>query len=318
MNEAEAALHQKLDDVRSAVTKVIRGQGSVVEQLLTAILAEGHVLLEGAPGVAKTLSSRLIAKLIDSKFSRIQFTSDLMPADVLGSSIFNVQKSEFEFHPGPIFADIVLVDEINRAPAKTQSALFEVMEERQVTVDSTCYPMSDIYTIVATQNPIDQEGTYRLPEAQTDRFLFKIRVGYPDAEAEMDVLKAHNENTRMTKLEGVTPILSRDEVMELRRMASKVFVDEKVMKYIVGISQMTRKHPDIYIGASPRASIAFLRASKAYALLQGRTFVIPDDVKAMADAVLCHRISLSAEAEMEGKTVTTVVADVLGKVEVEA
>lgn len=308
--------NDKLQQMRQIVSSVIIGQQNSVDLLLTAIVAEGHIMLEGVPGVAKTLSARLVAKLINSKFSRVQFTSDLMPSDVLGTNVFNVSTGKFEMHHGPIFADIVLADEINRAPAKTQSALFEVMEERQATIDGNVYPMSNVYTIIATQNPIDQEGTYRLPEAQMDRFIFKIVVGYPSPEAELEVLKSHNAKHNFTRLEDVSPILTPEDIIQMRQMAHEIHVDEKIMNYIVSITQATRSHSSIHVGASPRASLAFLRASKAYALLNGRSFVIPDDVKMLAMPILCHRLSLTAEAEMDGESIASVITDILEKVEV--
>ena len=257
-----------------------------------------------------------MAKLIDAQFSRVQFTSDIMPSDILGTNVFNMSSGNFDFHAGPIFADIVLVDEINRAPAKTQSALFEVMEERQASIDGTVYPMSDIYTIVATQNPIEQEGTYRLPEAQMDRFVFKITVGYPDSSAEKQVLKAHDRRADYNKLANVEPVLSKEDVKRLRAKARSVFVDDKIIDYIVGIVQKTRSHKDIYVGASPRASIALLNTSKAYALINGRNFVIPEDVKELALPVLTHRLILTADAEMEGLTMATVVDSIINSVAV--
>ena len=307
---------EKVNQVRERIAGVVIGQQNSTDLILTAILADGHVLIEGVPGVAKTLTARLIAKLIDSVFSRIQFTSDLMPSDVLGTNIFNMGNNQFEFHRGPIFGDIILVDEINRAPAKTQSALFEVMEERQATVDGVRYPMSNVYTIVATQNPIEQEGTYRLPEAQMDRFMFKVTVDYPNADSELQVLKAHNAEQAFTRLDSVQPIMTKEDLLAMRAMAQNVHVDEALMRYIVSIVQSTRSHNAIYVGASPRASIALLQASKAYAFLNNRSFVIPEDVKMLAVPTLQHRISLTAEAEMEGLTVQKVVLDIIEKVEV--
>ena len=306
---------QQVERLRQTIGTVIAGQQGMVDMLLTAILTGGHVLIEGVPGVAKTLTARLIAKLIRAEFSRVQFTSDLMPSDLLGTNVFNMGTHAFEFHKGPVFADIGLTDEINRAPAKTQSALFEVMEEKQVTIDGVRYPMSNIYTIIATQNPIEQEGTYRLPEAQLDRFLFKITVGYPTADEELRVLQSHNGNAAFTKLENIEPILGIDEMMELRQKAAQVFIDEKMMQYIIQLIQQTRTHAQLYLGASPRASIALLQASKAYAVLQGRDFVIADDIKALALPVLCHRVQLTAEAEMEGVTLESVIRDIVGKTE---
>ncbi len=311
----EIQFHDKIEELKNKVSSIILGQERMLELLLTAVLADGHTLIEGVPGVAKTLTARLLAKLISADFSRLQFTSDLMPSDVLGTNVFNVGTGSFEFHKGPAFGDIILVDEINRAPAKTQSALFELMEERQTTIDGVCYKMGDIYTIVATQNPIEQEGTYRLPEAQLDRFLFKINIGYPSIEDEVEIIKAHNANSRFTKLENITPILSKEDLLSLRQTASQIFIDEKLIKYIALLIKETRTNKSIYVGASPRASIAFLQAAKAYALINGRSFVIPDDIKVLAMPILSHRIILTAEAEMEGLTVERVIKSMVDKVE---
>ena len=249
---------EKIQLLRDRISQVIVGQRLTVDLILTAILADGHVLIEGVPGVAKTLLARTIAKLIDTKFSRVQFTPDLMPSDVLGTTVFNMKTSEFEFHQGPVFADIVLVDEINRAPAKTQAALFEVMEERQVTIDGTTYRMGDVYTILATQNPVEQEGTYKLPEAQTDRFLMKITMGYPTIEEEVQVLERHHTNAKLTRLEDVEPVLTHAELLRLRSMLSKVFVEPSLLRYIAAIVQQTRQSKAVFLGASPRASVAML------------------------------------------------------------
>ncbi len=308
--------NEKIQQIREKIAGVIIGQELGTDLILTALLANGHVLIEGVPGVAKTLTARLVAKLVNADFSRIQFTSDIMPSDVLGTNVFNMGTNKFEFHRGPAFGDIILVDEINRAPAKTQSALFEVMEERQATIDGTRYPMGDIYTIVATQNPIEQEGTYRLPEAQMDRFMFKVVVGYPSLEGEIKVLAAHNQTQTFTRLDDITPIVTKEELIELRKQAAQVFIDEKIIRYIATIVQNTRSHNSIYVGASPRASIALLQASKAFALLRGRTYVVPDDVKLLSISVLQHRISLTAEAEMDGITVQKVIGDIVNAVEV--
>ena len=310
------AFSEKIQLVRQQIGSVVVGQDEAVTMLLTAILADGHVLLEGVPGVAKTLLARLIAKLIDAKFSRLQFTPDLMPADVLGTSVFNVKESEFEFHQGPVFADLVLVDEVNRAPAKTQAALFEVMEERQATIDGVTYPMGDLFTVIATQNPVEQEGTYKLPEAQLDRFLMKVGMIYPPAELEMVILKRHHENARLAKLDGIIPLLSKDELLGFRQLINQVVVEECLLKYIIDVVQLTRNSKAVYLGASPRAAVALLRASKAYALLQGRDFVAPDDIKFVAPSVLRHRLVLTAEAEMEGYDTARLIATLLEQVEV--
>ena len=308
--------NEKIARLRENIGQIIVGQDEAVELVLTAILANGHVLIEGVPGVAKTLLARLVARLIDTRFSRIQFTPDLMPSDVLGTTVFNMKTQEFNFHRGPVFADIVLVDEINRAPAKTQAALFEVMEERQVTIDGETHRMGDIYTIIATQNPVEQEGTYKLPEAQTDRFLMKITMGYPSLDEEVAILTRHNENAAFVRLEEVDPVIRHDELLTLRRMLNDVFVEPSLLRYIAAIVQQTRQSKAVFLGASPRASVAILQASKAYALLQGRDFVTPDDIKSVTPSILQHRLILNAEAEMEGHTPLKVAQRLIEKVEV--
>ena len=307
---------EKIEKLRHEIAQVIVGQEQAVDLVLTCILANGHVLIEGVPGVAKTLLARLIARLVDARFSRVQFTPDLMPSDVLGTNIFNVKTQEFEFHQGPVFSDIVLVDEINRAPAKTQAALFEVMEERQVSMDGVTYPMGELYIILATQNPVEQEGTYRLPEAQLDRFLMKVTMGYPSADDELEILKRHERRTDLVKLSDVNPVLTKEEVLQLRSYMNDVVIDESLLLYITQIVQQTRSSRAVYLGASPRASVAMLQASKAYALLQGRDFVTPEDIKAVTPSILQHRLVLTAEAEMEGYTAYKVAMKLIDKVEV--
>ena len=307
---------EKIEKLRHEIAQVIVGQEQAVDLVLTCILANGHVLIEGVPGVAKTLLARLIARLVDAQFSRVQFTPDLMPSDVLGTNIFNVKTQEFEFHQGPVFSDIVLVDEINRAPAKTQAALFEVMEERQVSMDGVTYPMGDLYTILATQNPVEQEGTYRLPEAQLDRFLMKVTMGYPSADDELEILKRHEQHADLVKLSDVNPVLTKEEMLQLRSYMNDVVIDESLLRYITQIVQQTRSSRAVYLGASPRASVAMLQASKAYALLQGRDFVTPEDIKAVTPSILQHRLVLTAEAEMEGYTAYKVAMKLIDKVEV--
>ena len=307
---------EKIQALKDRIATVIVGQEQIVDLVLTAVLANGHVLLEGVPGVAKTLLARLVARLIKADFSRIQFTPDLMPSDVLGTTVFNMKTNDFGFHQGPVFADLVLVDEINRAPAKTQAALFEVMEERQVSIDGTTHQMGELYTILATQNPVEQEGTYKLPEAQLDRFLMKITMGYPSLEEEVDILERHHANASLVKLESLTPVLTKEELLSLRRLMEHVFVDRTLLQYIALIVQQTRTSKAVYLGASPRASVAMMQASKAYALLQGRDFVTPEDIKFVAPYVLQHRLILTAEAEMEGYSPAKVTQRLIDKVEV--
>ena len=307
---------EKINRIRTAIADVVVGQERVADLMLAAILARGHVLIEGVPGVAKTLTARLLSALIDARFSRIQFTPDLMPSDVLGTSVFNMKTSEFDFHRGPIFADIVLADEINRAPAKTQAALFEVMEERQATIDGTTYPMSPIYIILATQNPVEQEGTYKLPEAQLDRFLMKVTMQYPTLDEEVRILERHHTNRRLTALEGIRPVLTKAELLSLIDCVGRVYVEPALLRYIALIVSRTRTARAVYLGASPRASVALLQTAKAFALLQGRDFITPEDVKLIAMPVLQHRLTLTAEAEMEGHTPRKVIGRLIEQVEV--
>ena len=306
---------EKVMRLKTAISQVIVGQERAVDLILSAILARGHVLLEGVPGVAKTLLAKMIARLIDASFSRIQFTPDLMPSDVLGTSVFDMKESEFRFHPGPVFADIVLVDEINRAPAKTQAALLEVMEERQATVDGRQHPMSPLYTILATQNPVEQEGTYKLPEAQSDRFMMKITIPYPSPEEEIEILALHSRNSRLARLDGVEPALSRGELIGMFGFVERVFTEPSLLRYIAEVVQQTRNSKAVYLGASPRASVALLQSSRAMALLQGRGFTIPEDIQTVAPFVLHHRLILTADAEMEGLTPMRVIQRLLEKVE---
>lgn len=301
--------------IKAELSKVIVGQKNMVNLLLTALLAEGHVLLEGAPGVAKTITAKLLAKTLEVDFSRVQFTPDLMPSDVLGTSIFNIKNSEFEFKKGPIFSNIVLADEINRAPAKTQAALFEVMEERQVTMDGTRYQLDAPYMILATQNPIEQEGTYRLPEAQLDRFLFKITIDYPTLDEEVEIITREHQLTT-SKLAQIVTALTKEKIVAYQGLISQIIVEPNLIQYIAAITLNTRTNPFLYLGASPRASIALLKASKAFAAVNGRDFVTPEDIKQVAIPVLQHRIIITPEREMEGITTAQVISDILQTVEI--
>ncbi len=306
----------KIQEIKANISSVVVGQNFPIDMILTSILAEGHVLLEGVPGIAKTLIARTISKLIDTSFGRIQFTPDLMPSDVLGTEVFNMKNGDFEFHKGPVFADIVLVDEINRAPAKTQAALFEVMQEKQVTIDANTYQMNPVFTIIATQNPVEQEGTYKLPEAQLDRFIMKISLGYPSAQEEIEILKRHYNSNGFVKLDDVRPIIGIEDIMAMRKMLTSVIITPELMRYIVDIIQSTRTNKYIYLGASPRASVALMQTSKAFALLQGRDFVTPDDIQLLAYPVLQHRIIMNTDAELDGQTIYNVIRSVIANIEV--
>lgn len=306
----------KMTLIRQCVGRIIVGQDKAVELLLTSMIAGGHVLIEGVPGVAKTLLARLVSKLVDTRFGRVQFTPDLMPSDVLGTTVFNMKTGEFDFHKGPVFTDIVLADEINRAPAKTQAALFEVMEERQVTIDGTSHLMSPVFTILATQNPVEQEGTYKLPEAQLDRFLMKITMDYPSIEEETEILRRHQNNSEFSLLADVKPIITKKELQQMRELVGKIFVEDSLLKYIASIIHQTRESKAVFLGASPRAAVATLQSAKAYALVQGRTFVTPEDIKFVMPSILQHRILLNAEAEMEGYTTLKVAQRLIDKIEV--
>jgi len=307
---------QKVGEVRTELKKYIIGQTEMVDLLMTSIFANGHILLEGAPGVAKTLSSKVLAKSLAIDFSRIQFTPDMMPSDVIGTSVFNSKEATFTFKKGPIFSNIVLIDEINRAPAKTQAALFEVMEERQITYDGQRYPMSFPFIVIATQNPIDQEGTYNLPEAQLDRFLFKIKIDYPSLEEEEQILQRYKNDIQTPSLDEVKAIFSAEEIKKIQSAVSDVIVEDNLVKYIAGITNKTRNHGKIYLGGSPRASLSIIKASKAIAAIRGRDFVTPEDIQFVAVHVLNHRLILTPEAEMEGVEAEEVIAEILKTVEV--
>ncbi|MEO5997358.1 MAG: MoxR family ATPase [Chitinophagaceae bacterium] len=311
-----SGLNEAMERVRSEISKVIVGQVQMIDLLLAAILADGHVLIEGVPGVAKTLTAKLLARSIDVEFSRIQFTPDLMPSDVLGTSVFNPQNASFQYKKGPIFSNIVLIDEINRSPAKTQAALFEVMEEKQVTFDGITYPMARPFLVLATQNPIEQEGTYRLPEAQLDRFLFKIDVKYPTLEEEIQILQNTHEGKTTHYHEVVQPVLTAAEIEHYRQLTSRLYIEEKVMEYIAKLIHETRNNKSLFLGGSPRASVAVLKTAKAFAAMRGRDFVTPDDVIMVVTPVLRHRILLTPEKEMEGVTPDEIIEGIIKKVEV--
>ncbi|MEZ4943317.1 MAG: MoxR family ATPase [Saprospiraceae bacterium] len=309
-------VQQRTEQVKNEIGQVIVGQEAMLDQLLIALFTGGHTLLEGVPGIAKTLTAKLLAQTISSGFSRLQFTPDLMPADVVGTPVFNVKKSEFTFKAGPIFSNIILIDEINRAPAKTQAALFEVMEEYQVTVDGITYPMEQPFFVIATQNPIEQEGTYKLPEAQLDRFLFKIILDYPNLDEEKQILRRFRNDFAGALCETVRAVLAPAEIADCRRRIEQVYIREELLDYIAAIVHNTRNNGDLFLGASPRASLALMKTAKAAAAIQGRNFVTPDDIRYVAYPVLNHRVILTPEREMEGYSTREVLDDIVKKIEV--
>jgi MoxR-like ATPase len=307
---------ESVEKVKAEVKKIIVGQDAIIEMMIAAVLADGHVLIEGVPGIAKTLLAKIIARTISADFSRIQFTPDLMPSDILGTSVFNMKTTEFEFNRGPIFSNIILIDEINRAPAKTQSALFEAMEERQVTVDGVTYKLDEPFTVFATQNPIEHEGTYKLPEAQLDRFIFKVEMDYPLAEEEIKILLDLHNRKNINDLNLIQPVFTKEKLKQIREKVRAAHLDEKVAAYITQIVNSTRNNSDLYLGGSPRASISTMIGAKAMAAINGRDFVTPDDVKMVVYPTLRHRILLTPEKEMEGKTPDDIIKTILERVEV--
>ena len=309
-------LRNNLERVKAEMGKVIIGQENMIEHLLVALLSNGHVLIEGVPGVAKTITAKLLAKTISVDFSRIQFTPDLMPSDILGTAVFNVKEADFKFKKGPIFSNFILIDEINRSPAKTQSALFEVMEEQQITMDGVKYQMEEPFLVVATQNPIEHEGTYRLPEAQLDRFLFKIEVGYPNLEQEIEIIKNQHNNRLEDKTDVVQTVISGQQLKQYQQLVKEIIVEQNLLEYIAKIIVNTRENQFLYLGASPRASLALLTASKAFSAIRGRDFVTPEDIKEASFAVLRHRIIVSPEREMEGLTADEIIRQILESIEV--
>ncbi len=311
-----ASLRGAVEAVRAEIGKIIVGQRRMVDLLLAALLADGHVLIEGVPGIAKTLTAKLLARTVSVGFARIQFTPDLMPSDILGTSVFNPKAAEFTFKAGPIFSNIILIDEVNRAPAKTQSALFEVMEERQVTVDGKTYPMTPPFIVFATQNPLEHEGTYRLPEAQLDRFFFKVEVDYPSLEEETRILEGHHAGRTPEHLDLVQPVLDAAQVAAYRQQVRQVHVEPPLLQYIAQLIHQTRDHSALYLGASPRASIAVMTGAKALAAMRGRDFITPEDVQEIAFPVLRHRIILTPEQEMEGRRPDDVIKGLIERVEV--
>lgn len=309
-------LKAAVEEIKSTLAKIIVGQQDSIELLIAGLLADGHILIEGVPGVAKTLTAKLIAKAIDTQYSRIQFTPDLMPSDILGTSVFNPKTTEFEFKKGPIFGNIILIDEINRAPAKTQSALFEVMEERHVTIDGETFNLSEPFTVLATQNPVEHEGTYRLPEAQLDRFLFKIEIKYPSLDEEIAIITQQHQQKTNEQLKQITPVLTAPEIISLREQVKGLHVEHKLLAYTAKIVHESRNNKSLYLGGSPRASLALINAAKAVAAIRGRDFVTPDDIIYVAAPVLRQRIMLTPDKEMEGTTADDVIGQIISKIEV--
>lgn len=307
---------QGMEAIRAEIHKVVVGQDNTITLLLAGLLTGGHVLIEGVPGIAKTLTANLLARSLDLGFKRLQFTPDLMPADVTGSSVFNAKTGEFEFRPGPVFTNFVLIDEINRSPAKTQAALFEVMEEHQVSSDGVTRPLPEPFMVMATQNPVEQEGTYRLPEAQQDRFMMRIRSEYPGLEEETEILRRFERDFEQSAKARVHPVLHAEDIRQCRALVQQVYMAEQLLSYIAAITHRTRNHPDVFLGASPRASLALLKTAKALAAMQGRSFVTPGDIQQALYPVLNHRLILSPEKEMEGSDVQDVLADIIAATEV--
>lgn len=309
-------LRASIDKIKAEMETVIVGQHKMIDQLLVSILANGHVLIEGVPGVAKTMTAKIIAKTLSIDFSRIQFTPDLMPSDILGTSVFDLKKSEFEFKKGPVFSNLILIDEINRAPAKTQAALFEVMEERQITIDGQCYTLEQPFIVLATQNPIEQEGTYRLPEAQLDRFLFKINIDYPKLNEEIDIINREHSLQNKGKLEDIQTVLTASDIINYQHLVKQILVEPNLLEYIAKLVVNTRENAFLYLGASPRASIAILNAAKGFAAIRGRDFVTPEDIKDAAIPVLQHRVIVTPEREMEGLTSVEIIKQIIESIEI--
>lgn len=310
------ALSQAVSQIKTEIGKIIVGQEQMVELLIISLLADGHSLIEGVPGVAKTVTAKLLARSLNVDFNRIQFTPDLMPSDILGTSIFNIKDQEFEFKAGPIFSNIVLIDEINRAPAKTQAALFEVMAERQITIDGVQNTMNRPFLVFATQNPIEQEGTYALPEAQLDRFLFKINVDYPALDEEIRILQNEHKREDHDPFEDINPVLSADKIVEYQQTIKRILIEDNLIRYIASLVDQTRSNANLYLGASPRASIAIMNSAKAKAAIEGRDFVTPEDIKTVTVPVLRHRVIVTPEREMEGFTSDRVIAQIIESLEI--
>ncbi len=307
---------EKVRAIKTECKKMIVGQGENIELILTCILAGGHVLLEGVPGIAKTLTAKVLSKAIEADFARIQFTPDLLPSDIIGTSIYKMDTSEFKFEKGPIFSNVVLIDEINRAPAKTQSALFEVMEEKQISYDGIRHEMTFPFVVIATMNPIEQEGTYKLPEAQLDRFLMKLKLGYPNIKEEISILQKYKDDVHKPNLDVLNPIVTPSDLSKMQEIISKVHVEDQLYKYICELVQMTRSHGKVYLGASPRSSLAILKTAKVNAAILGRSFVIPDDIQYVAPHIINHRLILTPDAEMEAITPEAIIKEIIDELEV--
>ena len=306
-----------VEKVKNELSKAIIGQEDMLELMLAGLFTGGHVLLEGVPGIAKTLAAKLMSQSLNVDFSRIQFTPDMMPSDVIGTTVYSMKSGEFSFTKGPVFSNVVLIDEVNRAPAKTQAALFEVMEERQISVDGTTYKMKPPFFIIATQNPIEQEGTYRLPEAQLDRFLFRVKMSYPNLSEEEQILHRFKDDFYSDKVkETIKPLMTSEEIAACKKLIEEVYIKDELLSYIAKIVHDTRENGDLFMGASPRASLAILKSAKAIAAFDGRNFVSPDDIRRVSVPVLNHRIILSPEREMEGVQLEHVIAEIVKKIEV--
>jgi len=310
------AIQLAVDKMQTEIQKLIIGQTDIIRYLATALFTGGHVLLEGMPGIAKTLMAKLLANSLAVGYNRIQFTPDLMPTDVLGTSIFNLKTGEFQFNRGPLFTNIVLIDEINRSPAKTQSALFEVMEEQQITIDGQRYEMEFPFMVIATQNPIEQEGTYKLPEAQLDRFIFRLKLKYPSLEEERQIIHRFKEDFNKRSMTAINPVINAADIARFKNIVERIFIKVELVNYIADIVFQTRSHPDLFLGASPRASLAIIKAAKAMAAINGREFVTPDDIKTVAYPVLNHRIILTPEREMEGVESEMVIKAIIEGIEI--
>jgi MoxR-like ATPase len=306
----------KINHVKSECSKLIVGQEETIDLMLTCLLAGGHVLLEGVPGIAKTLTAKVLSRSIHADFARIQFTPDLLPSDIIGTSVYKMNKSKFKFEKGPIFANVILIDEINRAPAKTQAALFEVMEEKQISYDGIRYEMSFPFVVIATMNPIEQEGTYKLPEAQLDRFLMKLKIGYPDLNSEIAILRKFKDDVHKPDLSVIKAVVSPAELAKMQEVVSKVHVEDQMYQYICQLVQETRNHGKVYLGASPRSSLAILKTAKVTAAMMGRSFIIPDDIQFVAPHIINHRLILTPDAEMESITPESIIKEIIADLEV--